>query len=44
MATSAKSGWRRHVTCDDIKEERSMVVMTSQREGAQRDNNSHKDL
>jgi hypothetical protein len=30
-----KSGWRRHVACDDGRKERSVVVVTtSQREGA----------
>jgi hypothetical protein len=41
MPTNAKSGWRKHVACNNKREERSMVVMTSQREGAQKDNNSY---
>ncbi len=41
IVTSAKSGWSRHVACNDKREERSMVVMTIQREGVWKDNNSH---
>jgi hypothetical protein len=36
MAASAKSGWRRHVACDDERREErwSVVVTSSQKEGA----------
>ncbi len=40
MAASAKSGWRRHVACDERREEKGRdhgpwsVVTTSEREGA----------
>jgi len=44
MATSVKSGWRRHVACDDKREKRFVVVMISQKEGAWRNNNSCRDL
>jgi hypothetical protein len=29
ITTSAKNGWRRHVACDDTREERFMVVTIS---------------
>jgi hypothetical protein len=45
MAISAKSGWKRHVAFDNKREEKSMVIMISQKEGVHRDsNNHHRDL